>query len=291
MSSETNPPEQQGGGREADFYDLLAWFELNKKKVGIVAGILVVVGFAIGTIRYLKQQKEEKASAELLTLKPTLTLQTNVPPPQASAFMKVAEEYSGTSAAERARIFAATTLFDDGKYADAEREFTAFIDKYPESPWAAEAAYGIAASREAQNKLDQAQSSYQSVVTSYPSSWVVDQAKLSQARVYELRKQPEQALRIYNELLMPRAGAAPGEGGNRDAFEKKEALLRANPNLNTNLVAAATRPVTLPPMSGSTNLTNHVVSATNATTTNATAQNMTTTNSATAATVVKPPTK
>jgi predicted negative regulator of RcsB-dependent stress response len=276
MSSETNPPEQQGGHREADFYDLLAWFEMNRKKVGVIVAVLVVIGFAIGTIRYFKEQKEQNASAALLTLKPTLTPQTNAPPPQSSAFMKITEQFPGTRAAERAQIFAATTLFDEGKYADAEREFSAFGSNYPESPWAAEAAYGVAASREAQNKLDQAQSSYQNVITAYANSWVVDQAKLSLARVYELRKQPEQALRLYNELITPRPGSAPGEGGNREAYERKESLLRSHPNLNTNLLAAAARPVTLPQTSSTnqaipaaTNTPNTAVKSTQGSNTNA----------------------
>ncbi|HEV8541587.1 MAG TPA: tetratricopeptide repeat protein [Verrucomicrobiae bacterium] len=270
MSSEQNPPGEHGGGREADIYDLLAWLEVNKTKVGIIATVLVVLGFAIAAFRYFKDQKEGNASAELLALKPTLTPQTNAPPPQPSAFLKISEQFPGTSAAERAQIFAATTLFDQGKYADAEREFNAFSTKYPESPWAAQAAYGVGASREAQNKLDQAQSTYQNVITAYANSWVVDQARLSLARVYELRKQPEQALRLYNELLMPRPGALPGEGGNRDAFERKEALLRAYPNLNTNLVAAASRPVTLPQTTAQTNLTNRATTPTTNTVTGTT---------------------
>ena len=107
MSSETQPPRDAGTQRETDVYDLLAWLETNKKRVATVALILVLIGFAIATLRYLKQQKEEKASDALFALKHTLTPQTNVPPPQASALLKVAQDYSGTAAAERARIFAA----------------------------------------------------------------------------------------------------------------------------------------------------------------------------------------
>ncbi len=237
MSSETKPPQDIGAQREADIYDFLAWLEVNKKKVAVVAGVLVVIGFAVSTIRYFKQQKEEAASGALLALKPLLTPTTNVPPPQASALLKVAQEYSGTSAAERARILAATAYFTEGRYADAEKEFSQFVKDHAESPWVAEAAYGVASSQEAQNKINEAQASYQNVATAYSNSSLADDAKIALARIYEAQKKPDQALRIYNELLAPKPGAQPGETRNTAAFQKKEALLRLHPELSTNSTA------------------------------------------------------
>jgi TolA-binding protein len=234
MSSDTQPPNHEGTQRGADFYDLLAWLEVNKAKVAVAVVILIGIGFAVAAMRYLKDQKEAAASAELLALKPALAPQTNVPPAQPSAFLKVAEQYPGTSAGERAEVFAATSFFTDGKYADAEREFSRFVKEHPESPWAAEAAYGAATALEAQNKLPEAQSAYQNVAAAYASSSIAEDAKLGLARVYELRKQPDQALRIYNDLLAPRPGSQPGEMGSQAAFQRKEALLRENPNLSTN---------------------------------------------------------
>src|SRR5437870_210460 len=59
MSSENpKPTETKGAQRQADVYDLLAWLEVNKMKVATVAVVLVVIGFAIATIRYVREQKE-----------------------------------------------------------------------------------------------------------------------------------------------------------------------------------------------------------------------------------------
>lgn len=239
MSSEKQGPAVEGAKREADVYDLLAWLEVNKKNVGIAAVVLVGVGFLFATVRHFKKQKEEKASAELLALKPTLVQPTNAPAPQASGFQKVAENYSGTSAGERARILAATTLFTEGRYTDAEKEFSAFLKEFSDSPWTASAAYGVAASQEAAGKANEAFAGYQNVVTAHPSSAEVTAAKLALARIYESRKQPDQALRLYNELTAPVPGQKPGEGGNREAESRKEALLRAHPNLNASALAPA----------------------------------------------------
>src|SRR5689334_17716787 len=88
--------------RETDIYDLMAWFEVNKRKVGVVVLAAVVIGFAIYTWTYLKGQKDLKASTALLDLRPSMGASTNTPPVPASSFDKVAAEYPGTSAAERA---------------------------------------------------------------------------------------------------------------------------------------------------------------------------------------------
>jgi predicted negative regulator of RcsB-dependent stress response len=252
MSSETKPPGNEGAQRGTDVYDLIAWLEVNKKRVGIVAVVLVLIGFGLAVVRHLKQEKESKASTELLALRPTLTPATNVVPPQASALQKVADNFPGTSAAERARILAATTHFTEGKYAEAEAEFSRFLKDLPDSPWTASAAFGVAAAQEAQNKGNEALTSYQTVIAAHANSPLAADAKLALARIYESRNQPDQALRLYNELLAPVPGARPGELPNPEAQEHKEALLRAHPALSTNNVVHAT----VPPQSASVPGTN-----------------------------------
>lgn len=238
MSSEQpQPTETTRAKRESDIYDLLAWVETNRMKVlgGFI--VLTLIGFAIATARYMREQKELKASGELLALRATLVQNTNTAPVQASALTKVAQEFSGTAAAERARLLAATTLFSEGKYAEAEAAFKAFQNDFQNSAWRPTAAYGIATAQEAQNKPE-AVASYQNVATGFPKLAVADDAKLALARIHEQKNQPADALRLYNELLAPRAGAQPGEPPNRTATERKEALLRAHPELNTNTDAA-----------------------------------------------------
>ena len=249
MSSENpQPAESKGAQREKDIYDLLAWFEVNKAKVATIAVVLVVIGFAIATTRYMREQKELRASGELLALRPTLTPSTNTPPVPASALAKVAQEYSGTAAAERAKILAAGALYTEGKYAEAEAAFKAFLTEFPNSEWRATAAYGVATAQEAQNKPE-AVASYQSVTTGFARSAVADDAKLALARIHEQKNQPADALRIYNELLTPRTGAPEGETPNRVASQRKDALLRAHPELTTNAVT------TIVPPNGGTNAT------------------------------------
>lgn len=241
MSSETQPPDKAATQRETDIYDLLAWLEVNKRKVASIVLVLVLLGLIMATVRHFNEQREIAASSELLALKTALVPPTNQPPPQASRLMEVAQKHRGTAAAERARILAATVLFTDGKYSEAEAEFSRFLQDHPGSLWAAQAALGVATAKEAQNKTNEAQAGYQGIVSAYPNSAVVDDAKLASARIFESAQQPEQALRLYNELLAPKPGAQAGAEFNEEAERRKEELLRAHPHLNTNTppVAAA----------------------------------------------------
>jgi tetratricopeptide (TPR) repeat protein len=223
------PGEPQQPPRETDVYDLLAWFELNKGKVAAVALLLVALGFGIAIVRYTKQ------------LRPTVVTPTNQTPPQASAFLRVAEDFSGTRAAERAKLFAATTLFSEGKYAEAQNAFNEFLAQHRGSQWAGTAELGVAAALEAQGKTNEALAAYQTVANTYANTVAAEEAKLAMGRLYEARQQPEQALRLYNEL----APANPMMPGRDEAASRREALFRQYPHLNTNR-PAMTQPAIVP---------------------------------------------
>lgn len=243
MNPETQQPGDAGAARKADVYDLLAWFEVNKTKVGVALIALVVLGFVTATLRYMSEQKEAKASAALLDLKPSLVQQTNLPAVQASALLKVADDYKGTAAANRALLLAATALFTEGKYVEAEKEFTRLLQEHNDGPWAADAAYGQGAALEAQNKTNEAFAKYQAVATQYANSGVAEQAKLALARMHEARNQPDQALKIYNELA---PASAPGvrASGSAEAYRRRTALLKEHPELNA-LSATVTAPASV----------------------------------------------
>lgn len=243
ISGLMKPEKQQPGNeaapqpRSADMYDALAWLELHKKKLGLFALLAVLIGFGVATWRYFDEQKELKASTALLELRPVLTPSTNVPAPQPSALLKVAEQFSGTHAGQRAQYLAAAALFQEGNYAEAETQFGKFIRENPASAWIPEAAYSQAAALEAQNKTNEAMAAYQQIATAHANSAVADDAKIAMARIYESRNEPQQALRIYNEL----APATPGalDMGHPEALQRKEALLRAHPELQAEPTAAA----------------------------------------------------
>ncbi|MFO1499316.1 MAG: tetratricopeptide repeat protein [Verrucomicrobiota bacterium] len=220
MSSEAT---QQSMG----LYDFLAWVETNKKPllIGVVAAI--VLGFGYGIYQYSVHQKEFAASDALLKLKNSLGTGQNAAAPDPAAYLQITRDYAGTGAAERALLLAATAYFDAGKYAEAHEQFVKFLREYPQSPFAATAGYGAAACLEGQGKRDEALAAYQNLSVRFPNSTILDEAKLAMGRIHEVKNQPEQALRDYEDLI--KAGTMTSAGA--EAVQRKEAVLTKHPEL------------------------------------------------------------
>lgn len=213
--------------QSARLYEVLAWLETNKKSLAIAFGVAVVVGFGIAAYRYSTHQNELAASDALLKLRASPDRSDSTPPAAPAAYLKVAEEYSGTGAGERALLLGASALFTENKYAEAQNEFARFLREQPQSPFAATAAYGIAAALEAQGKQDAALTEYLNLSVRYPNSTVLDEAKLAIARIQEAKGQPALALRAYDELL--RLGTM--SPASSEARSRRQALLTKHPEL------------------------------------------------------------
>lgn len=225
----------------ADMMDLLAWFEVNKQKIAVATVALLGLVVVAMVVRHFQKEGQQAASAELLAVKTPWNAPTNTPPPAASEYVKVAANHAGKPTAARALVLAGGAYYAEGKYSEAETTFRKCVNEHAGHPLIPQAQYGIAASLEAQGKLDEAIAAYLNVSTTYgKSSAVADDAKLALARIYEARSQPEQALRLYNELAPqfdPEGGVTGGRG---EAVGLKADLLKKHPELDTNRVTLNT---------------------------------------------------
>ncbi|MGC8990425.1 MAG: tetratricopeptide repeat protein [Verrucomicrobiia bacterium] len=211
------------------FYEALAWLELNRKQV-IAGGLLVfatiVAGYVYDWHRKTTQREAERA---LFALKDRPGTEDSTRGPAASELLKVVESHPGTSAAQRALLLAASDLFDEQKYPEAQARFEQFIVNYNNSPLAPIAALRIASCLDAQDKIDEAMSAYQRVINQFPAEPAAARARLHLAIIHEQKNQPEQALRLYDELNKPNVfGSVAAEAANR-----RERLLRKHPELVT----------------------------------------------------------
>lgn len=227
-------------------YEFLAWLELNKKRVVAagVAGLLAIVAAYIYS--WNRAQTELEASSALLRLRVSPEAGEGGTAASSTDFLKVANQFPSTAAAERAILLAAGNLFSAGKYPEAQAEFDRFIARHGRSQLAPIAALGVAASLDAQDKLEAAATAYQNVATRYPEDAVVGQAKLAAAAIYETQNQLDTAMRLYDEVAKP---AAFG-GAAMQAMMRKQRLLEKHPELEkTNAPALA-----IPPVIEATNL-------------------------------------
>lgn len=188
------------GSPSTTVFDVLGWIEVNKQRLLKAAVVLTLIGFGIATYRWMAHEKEVKASSTLIQLKNPAVARGATNMPTATDLLKVQSEFGGTTAAERASFLAGGVLFGDNKYDEARQQFEKFLKEYPNSIWAPDAAYGLAVSLDALEKLNEAVAAYQNVLTRYGAASVAGQAQLGLARVYESQNKPDQALKIYEEL-------------------------------------------------------------------------------------------
>ena len=219
MSSETS--------ENTTLIDFLAWFEVNKNRLGAV--LLLIVAGSAGYMVYsnMAEGKEAEAAKAVLALRLPMNAPTNAIPPSASSFAKVAADYQGTTAAEHAVLLGAAALFNEAKYTEAQAEFQKFISMHPSSGFAGQAAFGVAASAEALGKADEAFKGYQMVVSGYGRTSVADDARMALARIHESRSQGAEALKFYDEVSRPSNNSARGT----EAMQYREQLLKKYPAL------------------------------------------------------------
>jgi hypothetical protein len=101
------------------------------------------------------------------------------------------------------------------------------LKNYSHSSLTSQAVYGVAVCLDALNKVDEALAKYQDVIARYSSEPVAGQATLAMGRLYEVKNQPELALKTYDDLTKGNVVSA----WSAEARTLREALLQNHPNL------------------------------------------------------------
>jgi predicted negative regulator of RcsB-dependent stress response len=173
---------------------LWPWVETNKNRLIAGAAIAVLAIFVIWFVACQRESKEIAAGQALAQAALSGGGQT------ADIYLKVAAQYSGTIAGERAQLQGAAAFFDAGRYADAQAQFQKFLDAHPDSEFSGQAALGVAASIDAQGKTDLAVGSYQRVISISSDAVVVGAAKFGLARIEESQGRLNEALVLYQDV-------------------------------------------------------------------------------------------
>ena len=177
-----------------------AWVETNWRRLAMGAAGVAAVALVVSYIIYSRDNNALLASQRLSALRPTPAPGGGVTPVSAEAYLKVANEFAGTEASGRALLLAGGSYFEATNYSAALKQFELFQRDFANSPLRPEALFGQAASLEALGRGAEASTVYQALITRHPTSTLVPRAKLAQARLLAAQKQPEQALRILDEV-------------------------------------------------------------------------------------------
>jgi TolA-binding protein len=150
----------------------------------------------------------------------------------ASAYLKVAGDYPGTQGGGRALVLGATTLFESGKYPEAQAQFQKYLDTYHDNAFAASAALGVAVSLEAQGKTDAAASAYQRVANGYSDANAVDSAKFALAKIDEQQGKLIEAENYYQAVARNNPNSPMGSEAAFRAYQLNARSTAATPSNN-----------------------------------------------------------
>jgi len=117
----------------------LLWGDAHKKQLLIAAGTVIVVGLAIA-FWFVHKNNVQADANNALSMIVSHEATPSSPSPSAEAYLKVADDYAGTDAAQRAAVLGASELFAAGKYDDARGQFQKFMQQYPGSSFVGTAA-------------------------------------------------------------------------------------------------------------------------------------------------------
>lgn len=233
------------------FEQVWAKLEANKKQVAWGSAVVAVVALVVSYYTWSQAQKNVQAGQALSAVMAD-AMPGGGRTESAEAYLKVVAEYPRTSAAARAALAAAGTLFAQEKYAEAQAEFQKFTRDYPDSPFRGQALLGVAASLDAQGKMDEAARAYKELIDRHPSDIVVPQAKFELARVYEAQNRIKEALELYEELS--RTHNYNSLGGEADLKVKE---LKSKVPAAVTPAAKPSFPILSAPLPGQTNKHDH----------------------------------
>ena len=197
--------------------------EANKNRILWGGGVILVAAGLILFISMQRSQRESTAAEGLTRL--MLTVPRNTPADQqADLYLKFAAENQGTTAAQRALLQGATEFLAAGKFAGAQEQFQKFLDVYPGNYFSAQAALGVAASLEGQDKLDLAAAAYQRILNSYTDVPALNHAKYALAQIDERQGKWNDALSLYEEVARSNPNGMLGSEAGGHALELRMKL-------------------------------------------------------------------
>jgi len=176
-------------------FKMWPWFEANIKRIAFGAVFVAIAVFLISFYSWRQNKKEVDAGQAL-----TQVVMTPNNGQSADAYLKIASDYQGTRAGQRALLQAGAASFTAGQFAAAQTQFQNFLDTYPDSDFTASASLGVATSLEAQGKTDLAFDAYERTVNQSSDVNTTIAAKFALAQIDEQQGKIADALSLYEDV-------------------------------------------------------------------------------------------
>ncbi len=232
---ETNTPPSAG------LYDVLGWFDANKKRVALGALVVAVIALGVGIFVWSRGQRVVKAEETLAGVKMPYSPLEAPAPGTGDALAKIAADYPGTPAAAKALLRAGTVYFGEGDFAKARASFDNYLREFGATAQVKDAVFGLATCLDAEGKSAEAITKYKDFIANpaYAADTVGDMARFNLVRLYEQSNQPQLALEVLTKMVGTPAPNQPPSPASQEAQAKIRAIYTKNPTLMPAPVATA----------------------------------------------------
>lgn len=116
-------------------------------------------------------------------------------------FREVTEQHPGTRSAEEALIAVGNLYYESGKVDEALSSYNLYLTRHPRGRFRMMAGLGKAYALEAKGDLQGAEQILSGVIEGDRDNPLAGEAYMSLARVYEGLKRPEDAMRVYGQVV------------------------------------------------------------------------------------------
>jgi len=200
-------------------FKLWPWLEANVKKLAVAAAVVLLAALLISYYSWRQEKKEVDAGQAF-----TQAAMTSDDSQPVDAFLKIAADYPGTPAGQRALLQAAEASFQTGNFADAQAHFQKFLDTYPDSTFASQASLGVAACLSALGKTSDAADAYQRTINEASDPGTLINAKFGLAQIDDRLGKIPDALGLYEDVANMDPGGSFGNEAALRAMELKAKL-------------------------------------------------------------------
>ncbi len=172
--------------------------------VAALVALSLAVILGVGYWWYRDRQENEAARALAQAAAALRGSQPGTPGNQDEAikrYLEVAQQYRGMRGAEEALIVLGNLQFEAGKVDEAIRSFNDYLSNYSRGRFRMMAGLGKAYAQEAKGDLQGAANTLSEVLERDKSDPLAGEAYMSLARVYEGLKKPDDAMRVYGQVV------------------------------------------------------------------------------------------
>jgi TolA-binding protein len=181
------------------------FYQAHRARMKAAAATAAVLGITGGGYWWYQERQEAEAARALAGAYAVLrgeeagkpgTLEETV-----KRFREVSDRHRRTRSAEEAQITLGNLYYESGKVDEALSSYNAYLTEHPRGRFRIMAGLGTAYALEAKGDLQGAVQTLSAVIEGDRENPLAGEAYMSLARAYEGLKKPEDAMRIYGQVV------------------------------------------------------------------------------------------